>query len=214
MTPFVDVAFLILSFFMLATKFKPEEAVTITTPFSVSSDKLKEEDALLVEMAPDGRVFFTMQTKSGSDLAPRRKLIQSVNTGKNLGLTNTEVETFVSNPTVGVPFSQLKQYLGLAESARGAYKLAGIPVDSANNELAYWLGAGNTSFYGRKVYYMIRGDNDSKYPSFKGVIDAFRRNELYKYRLITSPEEAPRGTDLYRQKQQKKAAGGDAAAKS
>ncbi|MEY2836494.1 MAG: hypothetical protein RLZZ557_2156, partial [Bacteroidota bacterium] len=27
MTPFVDVAFLILSFFMLATKFKPEEPI-------------------------------------------------------------------------------------------------------------------------------------------------------------------------------------------
>jgi biopolymer transport protein ExbD len=40
MTPFVDVAFLILSFFMLATKFKPPEPVEITTPNSVSTDKL------------------------------------------------------------------------------------------------------------------------------------------------------------------------------
>ncbi|MEI9810377.1 MAG: biopolymer transporter ExbD [Bacteroidota bacterium] len=32
MTPFVDIAFLILSFFIMATKFKPPEPVAITTP--------------------------------------------------------------------------------------------------------------------------------------------------------------------------------------
>ena len=35
MTPFVDIAFLILSFFIMATKFKPPEAVEIKTPASV-----------------------------------------------------------------------------------------------------------------------------------------------------------------------------------
>ena len=40
MTPFVDIAFLILSFFIMATKFKPPEPVEITTPGSVLSQKL------------------------------------------------------------------------------------------------------------------------------------------------------------------------------
>ncbi len=44
MTPFVDVAFLILSFFMLATKFKPEEAVEVKIPSSVSSAAVPEKD--------------------------------------------------------------------------------------------------------------------------------------------------------------------------
>jgi biopolymer transport protein ExbD len=42
MTPFVDIAFLILSFFIMATKMKPPEPVEITTPNSVSTDKLPE----------------------------------------------------------------------------------------------------------------------------------------------------------------------------
>ncbi|HWJ26286.1 MAG TPA: biopolymer transporter ExbD, partial [Flavisolibacter sp.] len=49
MTPFVDVPFLILSFFMLATKFKPPEPVKISTPHSVSSAQLKDQDAVLIE---------------------------------------------------------------------------------------------------------------------------------------------------------------------
>ena len=63
MTPFVDVAFLILSFFMLATKFKPPEPIEITTPKSVSSDKLKEQDALLIDLDKTGKVFLTVNVK-------------------------------------------------------------------------------------------------------------------------------------------------------
>ena len=48
MTPFVDVAFLILSFFMLATKFKPPEKVPIETPGSVLADKLPANDAVMI----------------------------------------------------------------------------------------------------------------------------------------------------------------------
>jgi len=88
MTPFVDVAFLILSFFMLATKFKPPEPVTITTPHSVSSDKLKEQDALLITFDSAGRVFFTMNVKKNSDEGLKLDLIKNVNAAKNLGLTD------------------------------------------------------------------------------------------------------------------------------
>ena len=63
MTPFVDVAFLILSFFMLATKFKPPEPVEITTPNSVSTKPVTEGDAILVTVDSAGRVFFTMQVE-------------------------------------------------------------------------------------------------------------------------------------------------------
>ena len=58
MTPFVDVAFLILTFFIMATKFKPEEVVEIKTPNSVSTRELPESDAIQVTFDSTGRVFF------------------------------------------------------------------------------------------------------------------------------------------------------------
>lgn len=201
MTPFVDVAFLILSFFMLATKFKPPEPVEISTPYSVSSQKLEEQDALLTEIAPDGRVFFTMQLNKPEDQGLKMELIQNINNARNLGLTQAEMSAFVKTPTVGLPFANLKQFLSLPETKRKEVKQTGIPVtDSASNELYYWvrdatiLMAGN----GVKFDFMIKGDNEAKFPTFKGVIDAMRRNEQFKYKLITSPEEAPAGSDLYR----------------
>jgi biopolymer transport protein ExbD len=197
MTPFVDVAFLILAFFMLATKFKPQAAVTITTPKSVSSEKLKENDAVLIEFDSTGRVFFTMNTKKASDIDLRRDLINEVNKNRNLGLTETEMQNFKNYSTVGSPFSQLKTLLALPKDQRDKVKQPGIPVDSANNELATWIGAAKVAFQGHQVFYMLKGDNNAKYPSFKGVLEALKTNEEFKYKLITDPKAVPYGTDLY-----------------
>src|SRR5215207_7051411 len=102
MTPFVDVAFLILSFFMLATKFKPPEPVEIHTPRSVSADKLKQQDAVQVEMDKAGRVIFTVNTQKDDDdtKSIRKNIIQNVNQSRNLGLSESEMNAFVKNTTV------------------------------------------------------------------------------------------------------------------
>jgi len=199
MTPFVDIAFLILTFFIMATKMKPPEPVEITTPYSVSSKELEQKDALMIEMDKDGRVFFTMNTEKPADNELKYSLIKNLNQARNLGLSEAEMRSFVKNPTVGVPFNKLKPYLATPEEQRKTVKQEGIPVtDSANNELYYWVRDGISVFSGRQINYMIKGDNNSKYPVFKGIIDALRRNDQNKYRLITSPEAVPMGTDLYR----------------
>ena len=199
MTPFVDVAFLILSFFMLATKFKPPEPVEITTPRSVSSDKLKEQDALLIEMDKNGKVYFTVNVQKSTDEGLKKNVIESINKSRNLGLTENEMNSFAKNTTVGVPFAGLKQLLAMSNDDRLKVKQPGIPVtDTLNNELTTWIANAVTVFQGHKLNYMIKGDNAAKYPAFKGIIDALRKNEVNKYQLITDPEGVPAGTDLYK----------------
>jgi biopolymer transport protein ExbD len=199
MTPFVDIAFLILTFFIMATKMKPPEPVEITTPYSVSSKELEQKDALMIEMDKDGRVFFTMNTEKPADNDLKYTMIKNLNQTRNLGLSEAEMRSFVKSPTVGVPFTMLKQYLAVPEDQRKNVKQPGIPVtDSASNELYYWVRDGIQVFAGRQINYMVKGDNATKYPVFKGVIDALRRNDQNKYKLITSPEAVPSGTELYR----------------
>ena len=199
MTPFVDIAFLILTFFIMATKMKPPEPVEINTPYSVSSKELEQKDALMIQMDKDGRVFFTMNTEKPADNELKYSLIKNLNQTRNLGLTEANMRSFVKDPTVGVPFNKLKQYLSLPEEQRKAVKQEGIPVtDSTNNELYFWVRDAIAVFSGRQINYMIKGDNNTKYPVFKGIIDALRRNDQNKYKLITSPEAVPVGTDLYR----------------
>ncbi|MGN6401641.1 MAG: ExbD/TolR family protein [Flavisolibacter sp.] len=199
MTPFVDVAFLILSFFMLATKFKPPEPVEITTPKSVSSDKLKDQDALMIEMDKTGRVFFTVNQQKSSDQDFKNQLIQSLNQSRHLGVSQEQMNNYVRNTTVGVPFAGLKQLLSLSTAERLSVQQPGVPVlDSTNNELTTWIGTALSVFQGHKLNFMIKGDNKAKYPTFKGVIDALRKNDQNKYQLITDPEGVPSGTDLYK----------------
>lgn len=203
MTPFVDVAFLILSFFIMATKFKPPQPVEITTPQSVSADKLKEQNALLIEMDKTGRVLLTVntQTSTADDDAIKKSIIESVNKARNLGLTPQEMNNYVRNTTVGVPFAKLKSFLDMSDANRNK-ALEGIPVkDSANNELTTWIAAGVAAFQGKKLNFMIKGDNDAKFPAFRGVIDALRNNEQNKYQLVTDPKSVPAGTDLYKLQQ-------------
>ncbi len=51
---------------------------------------------------------------------------------------------------------------------------------------------------GEKMNYLIKGDSKAKYPTFKQVIDAFEKNDQYKYYLITSSENVPEGSELYK----------------
>src|SRR5687767_13568049 len=90
MTTFVDVAFLILSFFMLATKFKPPEPVEVKTPSSVSADKLKATDAIWVTMDSINRVFFSVTAENDEEGTLFDKIAANINKERQLNLTGAE----------------------------------------------------------------------------------------------------------------------------
>jgi biopolymer transport protein ExbD len=199
MTPFVDVAFLILSFFMLATKFKPDEAVEVKTPNSVSSAAVPEKDAFMVSIDKEGRVFVTMDNPEFKQV-----LIENLNKTRNLGLTNAEIKSFINSASIGVPFNQLKSLLSMDAEQVKKVKQPGIPVaDSLGGELNFWVRDALVAYSGRKLNLLIKADNSTKYPAFKSVLTAFKKNDQNKFLLVTAPEDAPPGSALYvtRQKQ-------------
>lgn len=63
MTPMVDVAFLLLTFFMLTTQFKPPEAVEIVLPSSHSAFKLPEHDVMTITISKDNRLFLGLDSQ-------------------------------------------------------------------------------------------------------------------------------------------------------
>ncbi len=63
MTPLVDVAFLLLTFFMLTTQFRPPEEVTIDLPSSHSQIKLPESDVMTLSLSKDGRIFLGLDSQ-------------------------------------------------------------------------------------------------------------------------------------------------------
>ena len=203
MTPFVDIAFLILSFFIMATKFKPQEPVEITTPGSVLSQQMPTSNAVMILVDSANRVFFTVLSEK--DQGVYTSLINSLNSSRGLNLTPAEMANYSKTYSVGVPFSGLKQLLGIPSEQQKNFNQPGIPVlDSANNELVWWIAESKKAFAGQRLQFLIKGDAKSKHPTFEAVISALKRNEEFKYNLVTSLEDVPKGSDL--DKSNKKAA--------
>ena len=202
MTAMCDVAFLLLSFFILTTKFKPSEALAVVTPNSVANKVAPQKDVVMITIDKDGKVFFSMSSD-----APKRKVIEAINSRKNLGLTEAEMKSFENSQFVGVPFSKLKSYLNLKLDDQ-VKQTEGIPVlDTLDNQMYDWINAAVTAYQGKKMNLLLKGDNESKYPSFHAVIGAFKKNDQMKFQMITNPENVPIGTDLYRKNMSRAAPG-------
>ncbi|MBX3239709.1 MAG: biopolymer transporter ExbD [Chitinophagaceae bacterium] len=197
MTAFVDVSFLILTFFILATKFKPDEPVEVTFPASVSADEFPEVDAFMVTIDKDGRVFVQMD-----DPKARKTIAENLNETRNLGLTNEHIQAFMNAPSIGVPFTNFKSLLGMTPEQRKEITQPGIPVpDSTGGELYFWIRDAKSTYAGKKVNWLIKADNETKYPVIKNVLEAFKRNDINKFQLITKFQDAPVGTALWQTRQ-------------
>ncbi len=201
MTAMCDVAFLLLSFFILATKFKPPEALTVVTPSSVSTKTAPEKDVVLITIDKDGKVYLSV---SDANMAEKKEMIESINKSKNIGLSDAEKANFVNIPNayIGAPFAQLKSYLDKNPADLAHVNKPGIPaVDSTNNEMIDWFKAAQDAFQGKKMNILVKGDDASKYPSLGGVIYALKKNDLMKFQVVTSPVPAPIGSELYNAQQ-------------
>ena len=194
MTPFVDVAFLILTFFIMATKFKPQEPVEIKTPNSVSTKDLPDSDALQVSFDSTGRIFFAILSEKDPKI--KYEVIKNMNTTRNLGLSEAEMKNFVATPAVGVPFTGLKQLLALPVENQKELRQPGVPLDTLGGELYYWIRYAFSAFTGKQLKYLIKGDNSAKYPAFKQVLNAFKKNDIFKFQMITMLEDVPAGSEL------------------
>ncbi|GAC1399957.1 MAG: biopolymer transporter ExbD [Sediminibacterium sp.] len=193
MTAMCDVAFLLLSFFILATKFKPAEAIAVVTPSSVATKVAPDKDVVLVTIDKDGKVFISMD-----DEQKKEYIANTLNSTQNLGLN---VKAFKAAGFFGAPFSGLASFLSIPEEQRKGNQLPGIPVkDSTNNELFTWMRLIKESYAGvHEPNLLLKGDNLSKYPYFKGVIDAFKKYDFLKFQMVTSPTGVPVGSELYKQ---------------
>ncbi|MEO6136244.1 MAG: biopolymer transporter ExbD [Ginsengibacter sp.] len=192
MTAMCDVAFLLLTFFILAAKFKPSEAVEVTPPASVSNKHAPQKDFFNVVISKDNKVFIDM------DEGMKKDVLDYVAQLKNIKFSPEDVAEFQQATFVGVPLNQLNQFTRLSPEELGKVKLAGVPFDSTNNELLTWVTAAVNVSQGKKINFLIKGDNASMYPTFKTVIDAFKKNEVFKYNLVTSAADIPEGSELYK----------------
>lgn len=186
MTAMCDVAFLLLTFFILTTQFKKPDVEQIKPPSSISEKLLPDGSLMTVNVTPQGNFYF-QPVENGTE---RMQLLD--NMGKKYGMTfnNNEKVAFTKVQAIGVPMSQLKSYLNMSEDEQKAYKSpTGIPMDSTKKELIDWV---QQSLAVNPDYKMaIKGDVSTEYPKVKSLFEGLRDIDFLKFWLITSQEGKP-----------------------
>jgi biopolymer transport protein ExbD len=77
MTPMVDVAFLLLIFFMTTTQFKPPEEVSVSLPMSASEIKVPEANVITVIVNAEGKTFI-QDERGGTREIPEGQVADAV----------------------------------------------------------------------------------------------------------------------------------------
>lgn len=196
MTAMCDVAFLLLSFFIMTATAKQPEPKPVDTPASTVLDKLPEEGVATITIG-DKQVFFTIP---GPEL--RRETLKNISAKYNIPFTEEEYKKFEGLEGFGVPVNQLKGLLKLEPSERVKEGLQkGIPYDSINDQLTTWIDetrkANRTILNDRltageiqqedykDLDIAIKGDAKEEYPTVKRVIDILQKQKKNRFFLVT-----------------------------
>ena len=183
MTPMVDLAFLLVTFFMLTTKFAAEEPVPVDTPSSTSTIKIPDTNVLTIMVDKDGLVYFNMDGQYN-----RADLLVKMGTKYGVDFDKTEQHSFaVMGSSVGIPIGSMKQFLDMAPEDRKLAKQTGIPIDSLHNELADWVLEARLT--NRMLRIAIKGDRNSDFPTVKKVIKTLIDRKVNRFNLITNEEK-------------------------
>lgn len=191
MTPMVDLAFLLVTFFMLTTQFRPDEAVVVDPPSSTSDLQAPDSDILTLTVDAKKRIFF------GYDKAPvLQEALKAV--GAKYGVTFTPAQTkqFSLLPNFGVPITQLASYLDKDTEQRKALNptLPGIPYDSLNNQMMDWVleaRKANAKLFQKPTFLVIKGDGDADVKTVQTVIKDLQEKDINRFNLLTSLEMKP-----------------------
>jgi biopolymer transport protein ExbD len=188
MTAMCDVAFLLLTFFILTATAKQPEPLEVQTPSSTVQTKLPDTDlaTITIGKGSDGtdRVFFGVIGKE-----VRIKTLEFMGQEYGLEFNEEQKQRFSVIDGFGTPMETLGSLIALQGSERTNSKLqTGIPMDSLNNQLSKWVMSArkaNIEVSDKELKFAIKGDAKEEYPSIKKVMDILQDQKINSFNLVT-----------------------------
>jgi biopolymer transport protein ExbD len=184
MTAMCDVAFLLLTFFILTAKLRQEDPLRVDVPASSIKVNVPDVDMATITVG-HGKVFFGVE---GTDI--RKSLLDEMGKKYSIPFTPEEQAKFAVIPTFGVPMSLLKQYINLSADDKKKYTQPGIEVDTTtNSELFNWIYQARIvtkNLHNKELRFAIKGDSREQYPVIQKIIDVLQKQAVNKFSLITA----------------------------
>jgi len=198
MTPLVDTFCVVLTFLMLTTQMRQPEPATVDTPFSISEKPTPDFNMMTFLLSNDGKVF--MNFDNGGDTLShfRQKVLAEMGKRYGVEFTEPELREFEKFPSsIGVPIMQMKAFLDAKDNTTRRQYQVGIPIDSADNQLAMWI------LYSRQInpnyQACIKGDAKTGFETVEKVLDILQDKNVNRFNLITSLEAAKINLDEIQQ---------------
>ncbi len=198
MTAMCDVAFLLLTFFILTATAKQPEALPVETPASTVQTKLPEKGLITLTVGKDvdkNKVFIGLKDR---DL--RAKTLSLMADKYEIPFTDQEKEQFGLIEEFGVPIQDLQRIIKMSNSDRNKSGVqAGIPLDSLNNQLFDWIYTARQAnsdldkIDGRgELKFAIKGDGKQEYPQIRKIMDILQNQDVNNFSLVTGLRAMPK----------------------
>lgn len=191
MTAMCDVAFLLLTFFILTATAKIPEALPVDTPASTVQTKLPDSDLATVIIGKDkgvNKVFFDLK---GKDV--RKRTLELMAEKYGLTFSEEDKDKFALMTDFGVPIGSLKQIIDMKSSDRVKADQPGVPMDSLDNQLKEWIynarkannEYNNSIGSKQELQIAIKGDAKEEYPIIKKIMDILQDQNVNTFSLVT-----------------------------
>ena len=188
MTAMCDVAFLLLTFFILTATSRQPDPLDVKIPSSTVQFKVPDKDLAILTVGK-GKVFMEI---IGADV--KQTTLQRMANLYSTSFTPEEIKRFKVISSFGVPFGNLKQYINLNAEGRTKFEkqFNGIPTDSTiNGELFRWIKEAREAtaeLHGVDMRISIKGDAEEEYATVRKIVDVLQKQKVNKFSLITSAE--------------------------
>jgi len=191
MTAMCDVAFLLLTFFILTAKPRVDDPVKAEVPASSKEKLVPETNLAMITVGGGGKILYSV---TGSDI--RMAALKAMGDKYKISFTPQELVKFGNTEVFGVPMTQLKSFLAMSEDEQKAYQQPGIPADTtATNELSNWLYTSRQAdkgFHDKDLDVAIKGDKREQYPTIEKIINILGKQKIFKFSLITDLKTVPK----------------------
>lgn len=184
MTPMVDLFSVLLIFLLLTTSFRPAEVAPIETPNSVSEKQAPDNDIMTILITKDSLVFFNIDNGKDTTTHFRSELLKKMAEQYKITFTPQEINKFGSFSAFGMPMKNVKAWLNAKDSKERDKLQTGIPSDSLDNQLAWWIRMARLTNPGAEV--ALKGDAETPYVVVKKVMDLLQENKVNKFNLVTN----------------------------